>query len=81
MAGRGARSLKATASEAEVEPLLRETGKRGLIYFDDGSSARSVAGQIAGATNVPFAKADVVLDALSGLVDMSLIARAAPGAG
>jgi polysaccharide deacetylase 2 family uncharacterized protein YibQ len=52
-----------TASETAVEPLLRETGKRGLIYFDDGSSARSAAGQIAGATNVPFAKADVVLDA------------------
>jgi len=52
-----------TANEAAVEPLLRETGKRGLIYFDDGSSARSAAGQIAGATNVPFAKADVVLDA------------------
>ena len=52
-----------TASETAVEPLLREAGKRGLIYFDDGSSARSVAGQIAGATNVPFAKADVVLDA------------------
>ena len=52
-----------TASETAVEPLLRETGKRGLLYFDDGSSARSVANQIAGATNVPFAKADVVLDA------------------
>src|SRR5262245_59458264 len=52
-----------TASEAAVEPLLREAAKRGLIYFDDGSSARSVAGQIAGATNAPFAKADVVLDA------------------
>ena len=38
--------------------------KRGLIYVDDGSSPRSVAGQIAGANNLPFAKADIVLDAV-----------------
>ena len=37
-----------------------ETAKRGLIYLDDGSSPRSVAGQIAGANNLPFAKADIV---------------------
>jgi uncharacterized protein len=52
-----------SASENAIAPLLRETAKRGLIYFDDGSSARSVASQIAGATNAPFAKADVILDA------------------
>ena len=38
--------------------------KRGLIYFDDGSSPRSLAGQIAGANNLPFAKADIVIDAV-----------------
>jgi polysaccharide deacetylase 2 family uncharacterized protein YibQ len=53
-----------TASENAVTPLLRETAKRGLIYFDDGSSPRSVAGQIAGATNAPFAKGDIILDAV-----------------
>ncbi len=52
-----------TASESAVAPLLRETAKRGLIYFDDGTSPRSVASQIAGANNAPFAKADMVLDA------------------
>jgi polysaccharide deacetylase 2 family uncharacterized protein YibQ len=36
-----------------------------LIYFDDGTSARSVATQLAGVTSVSFAKADVVLDAAS----------------
>ena len=41
-------------------PVLREAAKRGLIYLDDGSSPRSLAGQIAGANNLPFAKADVV---------------------
>jgi polysaccharide deacetylase 2 family uncharacterized protein YibQ len=53
-----------TASDAALSPILREVAKRGLIYVDDGSSARSIAGQIAGANNLPFAKADVVLDKL-----------------
>ena len=48
-----------TASEQALAPVLRETAKRGLIYFDDGSSPRSLAGQIAGANNLAFAKADV----------------------
>jgi polysaccharide deacetylase 2 family uncharacterized protein YibQ len=54
-----------TASENAIGPLLRETAQRGLIYFDDGTSARSVATQLAGVTSVSFAKADVVLDAAS----------------
>jgi polysaccharide deacetylase 2 family uncharacterized protein YibQ len=51
-----------TASEQALGPILGETAKRGLIFVDDGSSSRSVAGQIAGANNMPFAKADVVID-------------------
>ena len=42
-----------------LAPVLKETARRGLIYVDDGSSPRSVAGQIAGANNLPFAKAEV----------------------
>jgi polysaccharide deacetylase 2 family uncharacterized protein YibQ len=53
-----------TATEQAFAPVLREAAKRGLIYMDDGSSPRSIAGQIAGANNLPFAKADVVLDAV-----------------
>ena len=53
-----------TASEQALAPVLRETAKRGLIYFDDGSSPRSLASQIAGANNLAFAKADVVIDAV-----------------
>lgn len=51
-----------TASESALGPILRETGKRGLIFVDDGTSSRSLAGQIAGANNIPFAKADVMID-------------------
>jgi hypothetical protein len=53
-----------TSSEAALSPVLREIGKRGLIYVDDGSSQRSVAGQIAGANGLGFAKADLNLDML-----------------
>lgn len=53
-----------TASEPSMVPLLKETAKRGLIYVDDGSSPRSLAGQIAGANNLPFVKAEIALDAV-----------------
>ncbi len=53
-----------TSTEAALAPVLKETAKRGLIYVDDGTSPRSLAGQIAGANNLPFAKAEVVLDAV-----------------
>ncbi len=59
-----------TASEPALSPVLREAGKRGLIYLDDGSSQRSVAGQIAGTNNVPFAKADIVIDAVPTAADV-----------
>ncbi len=53
-----------TASDQALAPVLREAAKRGLIYVEDGNSPRSVAGQIAGANNLPYAKADITLDAV-----------------
>ncbi len=53
---------KFTASEAALSPVLRETAKRGLIYVDDGASPRSIAGQLAGSQNLPFAKTNIVID-------------------
>ncbi len=71
-----------TASEASLAPVLRETAKRGLIYVDDGSSARSLASQIAGANKLPFAKTDVIVDTVptaaeidKALVRLETIAR------
>jgi hypothetical protein len=52
-----------TATETALAPVLREVSKRGLVYLDDGTSPRSLASQIAGANNMPFAKAHVVIDA------------------
>jgi polysaccharide deacetylase 2 family uncharacterized protein YibQ len=54
-----------TASEKALAPVLDDIAKRGLLYIDDGSSTRSVASQIAGANNMPFVKADEVLDTVT----------------
>jgi hypothetical protein len=53
-----------TSTEQAVAPVLKETARRGLIYVDDGASPRSMTGQIAGANNLPFARAEVTLDAV-----------------
>jgi polysaccharide deacetylase 2 family uncharacterized protein YibQ len=53
-----------TATESALAPVLREAAKRGLIYVEDGTSPRSFAGQIAGANNLPYAKADLTIDAV-----------------
>ena len=62
---------KFTASEAALTPVIREVGKRGLMYVDDGTSARSVAAQIAGGNAVPFVKADIVLDTVPTSVEIN----------
>jgi polysaccharide deacetylase 2 family uncharacterized protein YibQ len=59
-----------SASEMSFSPILREIGKRGLIYVDDGSSARSLAGQIAGGSSLPFAKANAVIDVVPSATDI-----------
>ncbi|MGA2129353.1 MAG: divergent polysaccharide deacetylase family protein [Xanthobacteraceae bacterium] len=51
-----------TATDQALAPVVREAAKRGLIYFDDGSSPRSLTGQLAGTSNAAYAKADVQLD-------------------
>lgn len=51
------------ATEAALQPIIDDANKRGLAYFDDGSSPRSTAATTANARAMPFARADVVLDA------------------
>jgi len=45
-----------------LAPVMQEVAGRGLLYFDDGSSLRSKAADIAGGA-MPFLRADLVLDA------------------
>jgi uncharacterized protein len=59
-----------TASEQGMAPVLRDAAQRGLIYVDDGSSSRSIAGQLAGAHNLPFARTDIVLDTVPTPVEI-----------
>jgi hypothetical protein len=59
-----------TSAEQALAPVLRDLGNRGLIYVDDGASPHSVAGRIAAAGNIPFGKADVVIDTLPNPVDI-----------
>jgi polysaccharide deacetylase 2 family uncharacterized protein YibQ len=60
----GLMGARFAASDQALAPVIREVGKRGLIWFDDAPSPRSAAAQISGAANVAFAKADAVLDAV-----------------
>jgi uncharacterized protein len=53
-----------TSTEPALAPVVREIGQRGLFVLDDGSSGRSLVGQVAGGTGVASARADVVLDAV-----------------
>ncbi len=53
-----------TASEQAFAPVLQEAEKRGLIFVDNGANPRSVAGRIAGANNLPFAKAEVTINSV-----------------
>jgi hypothetical protein len=51
------------ATDIAMLPIVREAAKRGLGYFDDGI-ARSVAPSLAAAQAMPFARADVTIDAV-----------------
>lgn len=51
------------ATDTAMAPIVKEAAKRGLGYFDDGS-ARSTALSLAASQAVPFAKADVAIDAV-----------------
>ncbi|MGQ3210498.1 divergent polysaccharide deacetylase family protein [Shinella sp.] len=46
-----------------LEPIVRDVSNRGLVFLDDGSSAQSLSGTIAGAVEAPHAFADLQLDA------------------
>ena len=68
----GARFL---ATDAVMQPILRDAAKRGLGYLDDGSTPRSVAPSVAAGQAMPFAKADFIIDAVptSAEIDRVLI--------
>jgi polysaccharide deacetylase 2 family uncharacterized protein YibQ len=54
---------KFAAAQDAFLPVLEEVHSRGLIYVDDGTSARSVAGEIARELGLGFSSAQVQIDA------------------
>ncbi len=71
------------ADQSAMEPLMEELGERGLLYLDDGTSARSTAADLALKNRVPFAAADTTIDGardrgsiLKKLDELERIARA-----
>jgi uncharacterized protein len=52
------------ATDAVMQPIVREAAKRGLGFFDDGAAPRSVAAALATSQGTPFAKGDITIDAV-----------------
>jgi uncharacterized protein len=50
------------ATEAAMQPIIRDAAKRGLGYLDDGSAPRSVAPSLAKSLAMPFARSDLAID-------------------
>lgn len=52
--------------------VMRDISKRGLFYFDDGSSPRSLSATLAAASGAPLVRADVTIDANPAAIDAAL---------
>ncbi|MBY5649732.1 divergent polysaccharide deacetylase family protein [Rhizobium leguminosarum] len=57
---------------AAMEPVMRDIGKRGLLFLDDGTSAQSKTAAIAKGTELPYAFADLQLD---GQLDVNAVLK------
>jgi polysaccharide deacetylase 2 family uncharacterized protein YibQ len=65
-----------------LEPVMRDLGRRGLLFLDDGTSAQSLTGTLADTIGVPHGFADMVIDTeidrtaiLKKLDDLERVAR------
>lgn len=66
-----------------MDSMMAELGKRGLLYLDDGTSARTLAPELAPAKGVPLATGDGIIDGtkdrgeiLKKLDELERVARA-----
>ena len=57
-------------NDAVMQPIMRDAAKRGLGFLDDGSAPRSVAATLAASQAMPFAKADLSIDAVPTLAEI-----------
>lgn len=61
---------KFLATDAALQPVIRDAAKRGLGYLDDGRAPRSLAGPIAEGQAMPFARADIAIDAVPSAAEI-----------
>jgi len=54
---------KFSANAGALRPVLKEVADRGLLFLDDGSSNRSLVGELAAPARLDAARADVAIDA------------------
>lgn len=45
-----------------LEPIMRDLARRGVMFFDDGTSSRSLSETFSKTLGIPFAASDMVLD-------------------
>lgn len=50
------------STKPSMQFLMEKLSARGLMFVDDGTSSRSIAGSVAAETKMPFSGVDVVLD-------------------
>lgn len=55
-----------TGERPAFEPVVAELGRRGLVYLDDGSSARSLVGELGAEAQLPVRKAERLIDSSGG---------------
>jgi hypothetical protein len=58
------------ATDAAMQPIVKEAARRGLAWLDDGSAPRSVARVIAEGQAMPFAKADLTIDTVPTVAEI-----------
>jgi polysaccharide deacetylase 2 family uncharacterized protein YibQ len=58
------------AADPVMQPIIREAAMRGLSYFDDSATPRSVAASLAAGQAMPFAKADFTIDSVPTSVEI-----------
>ena len=61
---------KFVATDAAMQPLIRDAAERGLGYLDDGAAPRSVAGTLAKSLAMPYARADLAIDTVPAMADI-----------
>ncbi|MCR6733527.1 MAG: divergent polysaccharide deacetylase family protein [Afipia sp.] len=58
------------ATDAAMQPIVKEAARRGLAWLDDGSAPRSVARVIAEGQAMPFAQADATIDSVPTVAEI-----------